>query len=118
MTEAEWLACADPDPLLRWLQKSKRRRPTARKLGLFACACARRLGDLVAAPVTAGGLDLAERMAEGTFTQDEYRSFLQQALGGAPRDLFTHVALFAVRVTIGLSGTSPEGSARSVAAAL
>src|SRR5215468_8404614 len=116
MTEAEWLSSDSPDRLLRWLQKS-RHRPTRRKLGLFACACARRLGAHVEERVTAAGLALTERMAEGTASQDEHRSFLEEALGGIPRGLFTHVALWAVQlVTPHFSGSSPEGAARSVAA--
>jgi hypothetical protein len=54
-------------------------------------------------------------MAEGTASQDEYRSFLQESLGGGRLGMFTHVALWAVRIVQGLSGSSPEGSARSVA---
>ncbi len=39
MTEAEWLTCADPGPMLGWL----RGRASARKRRLFACAVARLL---------------------------------------------------------------------------
>jgi hypothetical protein len=116
MTEVEWLASYNPDRLLKWLQKSKRHRPTRRKLGLFACACARRLGDQIDDEATATGLNLAERMAEGVASQDEFLSFLRSTLSGPPRGRFIHVAVWAVRVLDTAQGWStPEGAARSVA---
>lgn len=42
MRESEWLTCRDTDPMLRLLQRRKRR-PSARKQRLFACACCRRI---------------------------------------------------------------------------
>jgi hypothetical protein len=43
MTEAEWLACTDPEKVLEAL----RGKASARKLRLLACACVRRLWPLV-----------------------------------------------------------------------
>jgi hypothetical protein len=116
MTETEWLACEDPDHLLRWLQKSRRHRPTRRKLGLFACACARRLGNQAGDERTVTGLNLAERMAEGTASPEEFRSFLRGNLLGDTGGKFTHVAVWAIRVLdTSQNWSSPEGAARSVA---
>jgi hypothetical protein len=42
MTEAEWLACTDPTPMLEFL----RGKASVRKLRLFACCCCYRLHDL------------------------------------------------------------------------
>ncbi len=43
MTEKEWLNCSDPDILLQFL----RDRASDRKLRLFACACRRRIWNLL-----------------------------------------------------------------------
>jgi hypothetical protein len=65
--------------------------------------------------VTAAGLGLAERMAEGTASRDEFRSFLRRRLD-SPSGQFTHIAVWAVRVLdTNQNWSSPEGAARSVA---
>ena len=45
MTEAEWLACTDPTPLLEFLGESGR--ASERKLRLFAVACCLRVWHLL-----------------------------------------------------------------------
>src|SRR5262249_42891801 len=63
MTEAEWLACQDPAPMLEFL----RGKASDRKLRLFAVACCRRVEFLLDAPfpVTRQALRQAERFADG-----------------------------------------------------
>jgi hypothetical protein len=60
VTEAEWLACDDPD---RMLDSRERRQSSARKLNLLACACCRRVIDLLPGPHDREALEDAERMA-------------------------------------------------------
>ena len=61
MTEADWLACSDPRPMLAYL----RGRVSDRKLRLFAVACCRRLRSLMRAKQARHVLDVAERFADG-----------------------------------------------------
>jgi hypothetical protein len=43
MTEADWLECDDPEPMLAFLSGQA----SERKLRLFACVCCRLLGPLL-----------------------------------------------------------------------
>jgi hypothetical protein len=76
MTEAEWLECRDPGPMIEFV----RTRSSARKLRLFACACARRL------PVLGESEDLqivalSERLADGQANKHEVQR-MRSRLGG------------------------------------
>jgi hypothetical protein len=61
MTEAEWDACAEPTPMLRFL----RGRGSDRKLRLFACACCRRIPDGLDQKACQIAVETAERFADG-----------------------------------------------------
>jgi hypothetical protein len=61
VTEAEWLACADPTPMLehtRWTASD-------RKLRLFTVACARLVWDRLPPGELREAVELAERVADG-----------------------------------------------------
>jgi hypothetical protein len=60
MTEAEWLACNEPDPMLAFM----RRRLTQRKLRLFAVACCRHVWEGMT-PYGRLAVEVAERFADG-----------------------------------------------------
>lgn len=65
MTEAEWLASADPGPLLHWV----RGKVSDRKLRLFAVACCRS-ADLERIDTAAGrAVEAAERFADDRVTE-------------------------------------------------
>ena len=95
MTEAEWLACADPAPMLNFL----RDKTSDRKSRLFAVACSRwvlsleaesraRIGQLLIFPDVSPadyqlelasfhqGLNLSERRADGAADESEWRETL------------------------------------------
>jgi hypothetical protein len=61
MTEAEWLACDDPEAMLNWVGPSA----SERKLRLFMCACCHRVWPLIMEPHCCGAVEVAELYAEG-----------------------------------------------------
>jgi hypothetical protein len=62
MTEAEWLACIDPNPMLGHLAGTGRASP--RKLRLFACGCCRNIWTLFKQS-DRSVIDTSERYADG-----------------------------------------------------
>jgi hypothetical protein len=69
VTEAEWLACADPTPMLVFL----RSRASERALRLLACACCRRIWSLLTSPFSKAAVEVAERFADGLASESERR---------------------------------------------
>jgi hypothetical protein len=68
MTEAEWLACTDPQPMLEFL----RGKASDRKLRLFACACCRALDpDLGTSEPARAAIEAAERYVDGAECREE-----------------------------------------------
>jgi len=67
VTEAEWLACTDPKPMLEHLRRAcsaVRRVVGRRKLRLFGCACCRRIWGLLE-PAGRKAVEVSERLADG-----------------------------------------------------
>jgi hypothetical protein len=63
VTEAEWLAATDPEPMLDFL----RDKASERKLRLFAVGCCYHLGGLLEGPLRAG-VEVAEEYADAPAT--------------------------------------------------
>jgi hypothetical protein len=67
MTQQEWLACDAPDRMLLFLTAAA----SDRKLRLFACACCRRLWDLLPEGPSRHAVEASERFADGEIGADE-----------------------------------------------
>src|SRR4051794_33865241 len=67
MTEAEWLASEDPQPMLAFV----RERIGERKARLFACACCRRVWDRLSHERSRRAVEVAERFADGLATPQQ-----------------------------------------------
>ena len=67
MTEAEWLACEEPRPMLEFLQG----KASERKLRLFLIACARLEWDRMTDPALRRAVETAERYVEGHASAQE-----------------------------------------------
>jgi hypothetical protein len=65
VTEAEWLACVDPDLMLDFLQG----RASDRKLGLFAAACARMAWHLLEDVRSRRAIEVGEGYLEGVASE-------------------------------------------------
>jgi hypothetical protein len=77
MTEADWLACTNPEPMLGYLATHG----SDRKLRLFACACARRHWDLLPEDSCRRAVEVSEQYADGQATQED----LEHAWSAAAR---------------------------------
>ncbi len=69
MTESEWQSCADPTPMLDFLQE--RGLADERRLRLFGCACVRRLWHLLVDERSRRAVGVAEAYADGAADSTE-----------------------------------------------
>ncbi|MDY3558960.1 hypothetical protein R5W23_006136 [Gemmata sp. JC673] len=79
MTEAEWLACADPAAMYKFLGG----RASHRKWRLFACACCRRHWHWAADTPAAQAVEVAERFADGRATAKKLRAVQKETQDAA-----------------------------------
>ncbi len=85
MTEAEWLECNDPKPMLGIVRVVEH----PRKQRLFFCALCRFAWDLLVDSFSREAVDVAERYADGQATEDELASanyFAEASIHPGPLD--------------------------------
>ncbi|QJW96865.1 hypothetical protein [Frigoriglobus tundricola] len=123
MTEAEWLACDDPERMF----PNRREVTDERKMRLFGCACCGRIWSLLPNE-SRDALGVAERYADGLATRaDRDRAFSQaeavafdrgQPWAPDPATFATHAAADAifVRSVTGRTASSVSSTAASAAA--
>jgi hypothetical protein len=73
MTEAEWLACTDPAPMLALLRGAA----SARKMRLFASTCVRRVWNLLEEGCR-NAVEVSERYADGLAGRAELEAALEK----------------------------------------
>jgi len=71
VTQKEWLACSDPEPLLAHLSRSKRFKKLDRKWRLLGCAFARQGWSLLTARRSRNAIEVSEKHADGRATKRE-----------------------------------------------
>lgn len=84
MTESEWLACTEPEPMLEYLEGGA----SDRKLRLFAMACCQRIWRLLTDSRSRGAVEIAEKVADGKVGREELtfgRAAADRAHFEAPR---------------------------------
>jgi hypothetical protein len=91
MTEAEWLVCTRPTPMLQFVQA----RVSPRKLRLFAAGCCRRIWALLPDERSRRAVETAEWFADGTATAEQLAAARQVALAAADRSYGGDPAVFA-----------------------
>ena len=89
MTEAEWLACEDPTPMVDFIEG----KASPRKLRLFLVACARLAWDHIAVPEAREAVEVAERYADGLAPEEERDRIAKllwsvERLRGQPREYY------------------------------
>jgi hypothetical protein len=75
MTEAEWLASEDPTPMLRLVSQTA----GERRLRLFACACCRRIWEIMSDKRSRAVVEGAEAHAEGLISWEELTAVYRPA---------------------------------------
>ena len=131
MTEQEWLACGDPEPMLEFLRGKEpdygvvvfavldpepmleflRGKGSDRKLRLFAAACCRGVWHLIGSAQGRNAVEVAERVADGGVSNKERRNVQREANHGlASFALFADVsrAVEMVRIHVAISVARPH----------
>jgi hypothetical protein len=89
VTEEEWVACTDVEPMLEFLQE----RASDRMLRLFACACCRRVWHYLSDQLDKEVVSVAERFADKLATAEE-RAVAEEAAARAYQEIAHRAGAF------------------------
>ncbi len=92
MTETRWLRCRSPQKMLLFLRNI--RKASERKLRLLACACCRRVWDLLPTEESRLAVLVAERFADGLASEDELATAGHKAKRPAKDAAARHIRKF------------------------
>ena len=122
MTLPEWLACANPEPMLQFLGD----RASERKLRLFTVACCRRIWPLITEAQCRAAVEVAEQFADGLVTSEVREAAhlaaerVRQQVEATEAPLFSGVAYataYAACYTVHAKGTAWLACRTAVSAA-
>ena len=99
MTEAEWLACEDPETMYLFVTETHDLNRKSRMLG---CACARRLWHLLG-PIYQTAIEVAEKYEDGTASEDELSRAASQAETASHTDYRGDTAVDLARIVVQLA---------------
>jgi hypothetical protein len=121
MTEAEWLACTEPDGMLAFL----RGKATGRQSRLFACACCRGIWGMLTDPRIRRAVESAEAFADGLIepdalavSEEEAEAAISRGPSGEPLDSAAYAAWWTTAAYEDSPGEIADQTARWVEQAL
>jgi hypothetical protein len=103
MTEKQWLACKDPEPMLDFLALPG----NGRKLRLFACACCRRVWDKITNSDCREAVETVEAFIDGKATGKKLSSVHLKVMGAKLKGLNSEAAYY-VRGAISYNINDPR----------
>jgi hypothetical protein len=113
MTEAEWLACTDPEPMQELLRTW--RTTSERKLRLFAAACCRRVWDWLGER-SRRAVESLEAYVDGAATGDELRLAADEAGREWLEEFGSHHPTNAAYIAVTFQNTTSHDAAVGAAA--
>src|SRR5689334_2486720 len=106
MTEAEWLTCADPAPMVEFL----RGKASDRKLRLFGVVCCRQVWATITDERSQNAVRIAERHADGLADDHELTAASEVACTAWEPDEFTNAPLEGIGYSAAYVAASVAGS--------
>ena len=105
MTDAEWLECTDPTPMLKFFRK----KVPDRKVRLFGCACCRRVWHQLVDDRSKRAVEVAELLVDGLVTMKELDQAKKDAMAAYDVD-HPAGAIYAARAATNTVAPFPDSA--------